>query len=122
MENFISGRAESYKSAIKCCGSEDSTSVDSKDSMLEAGEYLERLSFWQRPRQKVDLEFIDVTYRVKQGKKGERNIFFLPSLHQIQQRNKLNREINATAMGRMLISPQWRVKQRERIETCTDSI
>lgn len=74
MENFISGRAESCKSAIKCCGGEDSSSVDSKDSMLEAGEYLERLSFWQRPRQKVDLEFIDVTYRVKQGRKGERNM------------------------------------------------
>ena len=39
--------------------------------MLEAGEYLERLSFWQRPRQKVDLEFIDVTYSVKQSRKGE---------------------------------------------------
>ena len=76
MENFISGRAESCKSAITCCGGEDSTSVDSKDSMLEAGEYLERLSFWQRPRQKVDLEFVDVTYRVKQGRKGEQNFFF----------------------------------------------
>ena len=101
MENFISGRAECCKSAIKCCGGEDSTSVDSKDSMLEAGEYLERLSFWQRPRQKVDLEFIDVTYRVKQGRKGERNIFFRPSRHQIQR--KLDSEINATAMGRILI-------------------
>lgn len=74
MENFISGRAESCKSAIKCCGGEDSSSVDSKDSMLEAGEYLERLSFWQRPRQKVDLEFIDVTYRVKQGRKEQKTI------------------------------------------------
>lgn len=108
MENFISGRAESCKSAIKCCGGEDSTSVDSKDSMLEAGEYLERLSFWQRPRQKVDLEFIDVTYRVKQGRKGEHNIdYFLPTLHQIQRKN--NRGINATAMGRILITPRWRV-------------
>ncbi|KAL9965452.1 hypothetical protein ACROYT_G029254 [Oculina patagonica] len=74
MENFISGRAESYKSAIKCCGGEDSSSVDSKDSMLEAGEYLERLSFWQRPRQKVDLEFIDVTYRVQQSRKEQKTI------------------------------------------------
>lgn len=48
--------------------------MDSKDSMLEAGEYLERLSFWQRPRQKVDLEFIDVTYRVKQGRKEQKTI------------------------------------------------
>ena len=71
MENFISCRAESYKTAIKCCGGEETSSVDSKDSMLEAGEYLERLSFWQRPRQKVDLEFIDVTYSVKQSRKGE---------------------------------------------------
>ena len=74
MENFLSGRAESYKSAIKCCGGDDSSSVDSKDSMLENGEYLERLSFWQRPRQKVDLEFIDVTYRVNQSRKGEKNV------------------------------------------------
>lgn len=43
--------------------------------MLEAGEYLERLSFWQRPRQKVDLEFIDVTYSVKQGRKGKLSSF-----------------------------------------------
>lgn len=69
MEGFISGRAESYKTAVKCCGGEETSSVNSKDSMLEAGEYLERLSFWQRPRQKVDLEFIDVTYSVKQGRK-----------------------------------------------------
>ena len=71
MENFIQDRAESYKSAIKCCGGEETCSVDSKDSMLEAGEYVERLSFWQRPRQKVNLEFNDVTYSVKKGRKGE---------------------------------------------------
>lgn len=75
MENYISARAESYKSAIKCCGAEETSSVDSKDSMLEAGEYVERLSFWQRPKQKVDLEFIDVSYSVKQGRKGEPSIF-----------------------------------------------
>lgn len=97
MENFISGRAESCKSAITCCGGEDSTSVDSKDSMLEAGEYLERLSFWQRPRQKVDLEFVDVTYRVKQGRKGEQKFFFPPSRHQIQRKHES--EINTTATG-----------------------
>ena len=73
MENFVSGRAESYKTAIRCCGGDETSSVNSKDSMLEAGEYLERLSFWQRPRQKVDLEFIDVTYSVKQNRKGELN-------------------------------------------------
>lgn len=79
MEKFISGRAEAHKPAIKCCGGEDSSSLNSKDSMLEAGEYLERLSFWQRPRQKVDLEFTDVTYRVRQSRKGERGYFFLAS-------------------------------------------
>lgn len=75
MEGFISGRAESYKTAVKCCGGEETSSVNSKDSMLEAGEYLERLSFWQRPRQKVDLEFIDVTYSVKQSRKGKLSSF-----------------------------------------------
>ena len=75
MENFISVRAESYKSAIKCCGGEETSSVDSKDSMLEAGGYVERLSFWQRPKQKVDLEFIDVSYSVKHGRKGEPSYF-----------------------------------------------
>lgn len=74
MENYISARAESYKSAIKCCGGEETSSVDSKDSMLEAGEYVERLSFWQRPKQKVDLEFIDVSYSVKQGRKEVKQI------------------------------------------------
>ena len=71
MENLISVRAESCKTAITCCGGEETVSVDSKDSMLEAGEYLERLSFWQRPRQKVDLQFLDVTYSVKQSRKGK---------------------------------------------------
>ena len=98
MENFISGRAESCKSAITCCGGEDSTSVDSKDSMLEAGEYLERLSFWQRPRQKVDLEFVDVTYRVKQGRKGEQQFFFstksASNSAQTWKRNQHNRDGN----------------------------
>ena len=77
MENFISGRAENYKTAVKCCSGEDASSVDSKDSMLEAGEYLERLSFWQRPRQRVDLEFNDVTYSVKQGRQGKRKYILL---------------------------------------------
>lgn len=85
MENFISGRAEGYKSAVKCCSGEDSSSLDSKDSMLEAGEYLERLSFWQRPRQRVDLEFTDVTYSVKQSRKGERKNIFLANNSQIQR-------------------------------------
>ena len=71
MDSFVSTRAESYKSAIKCCGGEETSSANSKDSMLEAGEFSERLSFWQRPRQRVDLEFIDVTYSVKQNRKGE---------------------------------------------------
>lgn len=74
MENFISGRAENYKTAVKCCSGEDASSVGSKDSMLEAGEYLERLSFWQRPRQRVDLEFNDVTYSVKQGRQERKTI------------------------------------------------
>lgn len=74
MENFISGRAENYKTAVKCCSGEDASSVDSKDSMLEAGEYLERLSFWQRPRQRVDLEFNDVAYSVKQGRQERKTI------------------------------------------------
>ncbi|KAJ7333084.1 ATP-binding cassette sub- G member 4 [Desmophyllum pertusum] len=74
MEKFIPGRAEAHKPAIKCCGGEDSSSLNSKDSMLEAGEYLERLSFWQRPRQKVDLEFTDVTYRVRQSRKEQKSI------------------------------------------------
>lgn len=76
MENFITGRAENYKTAVKCCSGEDVSSVDSKDSMLEAGEYLERLSFWQRPRQRVDLEFNDVTYSVKLGRQGKRKHIF----------------------------------------------
>lgn len=73
MENFLSPRAESYKTAIKCCGGDETTSVDSSKScsMLEAGEYVEQLSFWRRPRQKVDLEFIDVSYRIKLGRNGE---------------------------------------------------
>ena len=87
MESFISGRAESYKTAIKCCGGEETYSVNSKDSMLEAGEYLERLSFWQRPRQKVDLEFIDVTYSVKQSRKGEL-ICFPREIRNIQRKKK----------------------------------
>ncbi|KAK2566633.1 ATP-binding cassette subfamily G member 4 [Acropora cervicornis] len=74
MESFISVRAENYKTAIKCCGGEETISVDSKDSMLEAGEYGERLSFWQRPRQKVDLQFIDVTYSVKISRKEVKTI------------------------------------------------
>ena len=72
MENFLSSRAESYKTAMKCCGGDETSSLDSKEecSMLEAGEFVEQLSFWQSPREKVDLEFVDITYRVKQGRKG----------------------------------------------------
>lgn len=51
-----------------------------KASMLESGEYVDQLSFWQRPRQRVDLEFVDVSYRVKLGRNGKGSqsiIFFL---------------------------------------------
>ncbi|KAK3749311.1 hypothetical protein QZH41_020093, partial [Actinostola sp. cb2023] len=45
-----------------------------KASMLESGEYVDQLSFWQRPRQRVDLEFIDVSYRVKLGRNDYKDI------------------------------------------------
>lgn len=46
MENFIFVCVESCKIVIKCCGGEEIVFVDSKDLMLEVGEYFEWLSFW----------------------------------------------------------------------------
>lgn len=76
MENFISSRIEPVHkpTALKCCGGggDETTSMDStKASMLECGEYVDQISFWQRPRQRIDLEFVDVSYRVKLGRNGK---------------------------------------------------
>lgn len=76
MENFLSSRTETVHkpTALKCCGGGDgeTTSMDStKASMLESGEYVDQLSFWQRPRQRIDLEFVDVSYRIKLGRNGK---------------------------------------------------
>lgn len=86
MANFLSSRTEVVHkpTSLKCCGGDETTSMDStKASMLECGEYVDQLSFWQRPRQRIDLEFVDVSYRVKLGRNGKRfkNIFIFLSLN-----------------------------------------
>ena len=79
MANLFLSRAESYKNAITCCTMDETVSISSCSrpsdgsqstvSAASAEEYVEQLSFWQKPRHKVDLVFRDLSYTVKVSKK-----------------------------------------------------